>query len=502
MTNRAALLTVEEMYEADRMTIQGGTSGFELMESAGRLCFQAIIERHDPCSVVVLCGPGNNGGDGFVIARLLQQEGWVVRVALLGELSSLKGDAALAAQAWSDVCDLRSLTPISTDSVIGSELVVDAVFGAGLARDVDGVMGKVISQVNQSDIPVISIDVPSGVDGNDGTVRGLSFVAETTITFFRKKLGHLLMPGRGVCGEVLVCDIGIPDTVLGEIEPSHFENVIGLWGSQFPKLEPQSHKYDRGHTLVVSGGPWSTGAARLAARAALRVGSGLVTVASPSEALPINAAHLTAIMLTPCDDAADLSSLLSDDRKNVVAIGPGCGVGSGTKDLVRAALSSGRPVVIDADGLTSWEKNPTQLFAITRENTILTPHPGEFRRLFPDIVSTGQSRIEQATAAAKLSGAVVLLKGPDTVVAAPDGRAAVTNNAPRWLATAGSGDVLCGCIAGLMAQGMPAFEAVCAGAWIHGQAGDACGPGLIAEDLPEVFPGVLSDVLMMLAFEN
>ncbi len=322
---------------------------------------------------------------------------------------------------------------------------------------------------------------------------GVAVNATETITFFRKKPGHLLLPGRAHCGRVRVADIGIPDTVPGEIGVATFENLPELWHEAFPVPRLDGHKYSRGHALIASGGMATTGAARLAARGALRAGAGLVTLASPHDALSINAAALTAVMVRPADDALAFAELLSDERYNAVVIGPGCGVGARTRDLALTAIGAGRGVVLDADALTSFADAPRALFdaiaSAPDARVVLTPHEGEFGRLFGDI-DTEMSKLERARTAAQLSGAVVVLKGADTVIAAPDGRAAISANAPPWLATAGSGDVLAGMICAMLAQGAAAFEAACIGVWMHGEAGAEAGPGLIAEDLPEVLPAV------------
>jgi hydroxyethylthiazole kinase-like uncharacterized protein yjeF len=325
--------------------------------------------------------------------------------------------------------------------------------------------------------------------------------ATHSVTFFRKKPGHLLIPGRLRCGAVSVVDIGIPDTVLAQVAPKTFENVPALWRWQFPVPRLDGHKYVRGHAVVVSGPMWSTGAARLAAWGALRAGAGLVTIASPRDALAVNAAANLAIMVRPVDGAAEFAAFLGDRRLNALAIGPGIGVAETTCELVLAALSGERAVVLDADALTSFAGAPGRLAeplkARGERATILTPHEGEFSRYFFSLDKRTKvgSKLERARLAAALTGVIVLLKGADTVVAAPDGRAAIAANAPAYLATAGAGDVLTGIAAGLLAQGMPAFEAACAAVWLHGEAAAAVGPGLISEDLPEALPSVYRALL-------
>ncbi len=372
-------------------------------------------------------------------------------------------------------------------------LIIDALFGAGLDRPVKGDPRELIEAMNASGVPILSVDLPSGINGSSGQVLGVAVNATESVTFFRKKPGHLLLPGRMHCGRVRLADIGIADAVLGEIGVTTFENLPEFWRAAFPLPRLDGHKYSRGHALIASGGLATTGAARLSARGALRAGAGLVTVATPREALSVNAAALTAVMVRPADTAIEFAELLSDNRYNACVIGPGCGVGAHTRDLALTAIGAGRGVVLDADALTSFADAPRMLFdaiaGAAQARVVLTPHDGEFARLFGGI-DRELSKLDRARLAATTSGAVVLLKGADTVIAAPDGKAAICANAPAWLATAGSGDVLAGMICAMLAQGVAAFEAACIGAWMHGEAGAEAGPGLISEDLPEVLPAV------------
>lgn len=484
------LLTTAEMAEADRLAIAGGVAGLELMENAGRAVADAAA-RMQGRRVVVVAGPGNNGGDGFVAARYLAERGAAARVSVVGDRKRLKGDAALAAQRWTGPTE-----EASPASLRDSDLIIDALFGAGLDRNVDGLPRAMITAMNASGVPIIAVDLPSGVNGTTGNVMGAAVEATRTVTFFRRKTGHLLMPGRLNCGAIEVADIGIPASVLGTIKPATFVDAPALWRSAFPRMDPRGHKYSRGHAVVVSGGLSTTGAARLAARAALRVGAGLVTIATPREALAVNAAASLAVMVRPVDGAYELTEFLADRRRNAVVLGPGGGIGPAMREQVQAALASEAAVLLDADALTSFADEPTALVsAISKRagrGVVLTPHEGEFSRLFSKIneISKSNSKLEKARLAAGIVGAVVVLKGPDTVIAAPDRRAAIADNGPPTLATAGSGDVLSGLIAGLLAQGMPPFEAASAGVWLHGEAAAEFGAGLIAEDLPEMLPRV------------
>jgi len=484
------LLTTAEMAEADRLAIAGGVAGLELMENAGRAVAEAAA-RMAGRRVVVVAGPGNNGGDGFVAARYLAERGAAARVSFVGDRKRLKGDAALAAQRWTGPTE-----EASPASLRDSDLIIDALFGAGLDRNVDGLPRAMIAAVNASGVPIVAVDLPSGVNGTTGNVMGAAVEATRTVTFFRRKTGHLLMPGRLNCGAIEVADIGIPASVLGKIKPATFADAPALWRSAFPRMDPRGHKYSRGHAVVVSGGLSTTGAARLAARAALRVGAGLVTIATPREALAVNAAASLAVMVRRVDGASELAEFLVDKRRNAVVLGPGGGVGPAMREQVQAALASEAAVLLDADALTSFADEPTALVAAIGKRAgrgvVLTPHEGEFSRLFSKIneISKSNSKLEKVRLAAGIVGAVVVLKGPDTVIAAPDRRAAIADNGPPTLATAGSGDVLSGLIAGLLAQGMPPFEAASAGVWLHGEAAAEFGAGLIAEDLPEMVPRV------------
>lgn len=485
------VLTTAEMERADRLTIAGGTPGFALMMSAGQAVAEAAMNLVEEGPILVVAGRGNNGGDGFVAAAELAARGREVSVILLCERDSLKGDAALAARGWK-----YPVLPFNPQAIGRPALIIDALFGAGLDRPVKGAPYDMIEAVNANGAPVLAVDLPSGINGTTGAPMGIAIRATETVTFFRRKPGQLLLPGRVHCGHVRVADIGIDPKVLGEIRPATFENVPSTWQRAFPVPKIDGHKYSRGHVLAVSGDIAATGASRLAARAALRAGAGLVTLASPSDALAVNAAALTAVMVRAVDNAIQFADLLNDRRLNTSVIGPGAGVGQRTRDFIHTALAGKRNLVLDADALTSFADAPERLFeaikAAEGAPVVLTPHEGEFPRLFSDISNKhpGRSKLERVRAAAERSGAVVLLKGPDTVVAAPDGRATIASNAPPWLATAGAGDVLSGIIAGLLAQGVPAFEAASIGAWMHGEAAVEAGPGLIAEDLPETLPAV------------
>ena len=469
------ILTVAEMGAADQAAIAAGTPGIELMERAGAAVADAVVKRFRPQPVTVLCGPGNNGGDGYVVARLLKARGWQVSVWPLGEPAT--ADARAAAALWDGpTAPLAGVTP--------EGLVIDAMFGAGLSRPLDGVAAAVVAALAGRAAQVVAVDIPSGVPGDTGQPKGPAIAAALTVTFHARKPGLVLEPGRGHCGEILVADIGLGDT------PSQtIENGPEFWLPRFPWPDAGSHKHARGWLIVVSGDAWSTGAARLAARAGLRIGAGVVTIYAGQDALASNAAHLEAVMLKPFD--TDLELEQAADRADAAVIGPAAGVVETTLLNVLALARTGAALVIDADAITIFRDDPEELFSVLDRDDVLTPHPGEFERLFPGMLAAAPERITAARRASQKAGAVVLLKGADTVIAAPDGRAAVNLNGSPWLATAGSGDVLAGFIGGLIAQGMDSFEAACAASWIHAEAADLHGPGLISEDLPGLTPAVL-----------
>ncbi|OEJ68054.1 bifunctional ADP-dependent NAD(P)H-hydrate dehydratase/NAD(P)H-hydrate epimerase [Magnetovibrio blakemorei] len=522
------ILSVSQMRKADKAAIDAGRPGLDLMQAAGYAVGEAILARWDKRAVVVLAGPGNNGGDGYVAALHLKKAGWPVTVYGLGEKADLpgggQGDAAVFAKRWrAKVQPLEAALDVIAGLENGDDLlVVDALFGTGLARPLEGaakILAELltVSQAQHNAPAVVSVDIPSGLSGDTGRALGeqsgaICFHADLTVTFCRPKPAHALMPGRGVCGEIVVADIGISDSIVAGQGPVSHLNDINVWGEAFPRHDADIHKFARGH-VVVLGGETMTGAARLVAGAARRGGAGLVSLAAPEKAFPIYAASVDPGTLTPSfKGVKGFSALISDARKTTCVMGPGAGLGAGqgktTRAITLAAINAGKRCVLDADALSVFQKDPDVLFKALKAEakmlgglvaTVLTPHGGEFQRLFPDLARryarggtrTKHSKIGITLEAAKRSGAVVLFKGPDTVVAAPDGRTAVTTNAPRTLATAGAGDVLAGLIGALLAQGMPAFEAANGAAWLHGEAASAFGPGLIAEDIIDELPAVL-----------
>jgi hydroxyethylthiazole kinase-like uncharacterized protein yjeF len=480
------LLTNEEMRRADALAIAAGIAGTQLMEAAGRAVARAVAERWQPRPVVVLCGPGNNGGDGYVAARHLQAAGWPVRLAALSPPAP-NSDAVWAASGWRGT--VEPLAPAVLDD---AGLVVDALFGAGLTRPIEGAARAMVEEVNRRAIDCLAVDVPSGVEGDTGRVLGIAPRCRATVTFFRFKPGHLLLPGRALAGERVLADIGTPGTVLDEIRPAQWRNDPALWRHALRWPQLGDHKYTRGHLLVI-GGSAMTGAARLAARGARRAGAGMVTVAAPEAALPIYAGDQPGLVTMPLAAPGDIAALVARRRIAALLLGPGAGVGQETRDLVVAALGTAKPCLLDADALTSFAGQADKLAAAIRAPVVVTPHEGEFLRLFPDL-TPDQGKLARARAAARRLNAVVLFKGADTVVAEPGGRAVVNDNAPPELASAGTGDVLGGITAALLGQGMSAFEAAAAAAWMHGAAGMRVGVGLIAEDLPEALPAILKEL--------
>jgi hydroxyethylthiazole kinase-like uncharacterized protein yjeF len=457
-----------------------GTPGALLMQNAGEAVAREIKRRFTPRAASVLCGPGNNGGDGFVAAAALAQSGWTVRVALLGDVEALRGDALLYARRWPGV--IEALTPAIIEN---AELVIDALFGSGLNRHLGAKVSDTLAYASRRAVPIVAVDVPSGIKGDSGENIGAA-PAVCTVTFMCKKPGHLLLPGRDVCGDVVVADIGIPQSVIASLALDTWENAPALWLDNLPQRHANINKYSRGHALLYGGYPM-TGASRMAARAAARSGAGLTTIAVPEHAFAIYASALTSIMAQPLARSEDLAELLADSRYTAFSIGPGAGISDETRLRALDMLKTGKPVVIDADAISVFSSRPEELFQAIRGACVITPHEGEFKRIF----DVSGDKLSRARHAARRSGAVVVLKGADTVIAAPDGRAIINSNAPSTLATAGSGDVLGGIVLGLLAQNMDAFPAAAAAVWLHGAAATGFGAGLIAEDLPDLLPAVL-----------
>ena len=475
------ILTVAQSAAADRAAVDAGVDSFALMRAAGEAVARAVRRRWTTVPAAVLCGPGLNGGDGYVAAAALAAEGWPVRVLVLADPTA--ADARRARALWTGPVE-----PLAGADLGGSALVIDALFGAGLSRPLGDEVAGVLRAVEASGAVLVAVDLPSGLAGDTGKPLGYAPKARLTVTFHRPKPAHVLEPGRSLCGEIVVAPIGIPEAATPKT--NLFENQPALWRDALPEPGVSTHKHSRGLLGVVSGGPTSTGAARLAARAGLRAGAGLVRVFCPPDAAAVLAAVLEAVMLEPVGGDAELAVAARDF--DAVVIGPAAGVDERTAANVLAlARTESVALIVDADGLTVFRERPERLFEALAPEDVLTPHPGEFERLFPGLLSGAPERITAAREAARRAGAVVLLKGSDTVIAAPDGRAAVNLNGTPWLATAGSGDVLAGIIGGLRAQGAQGFEAACAGAWMHAEAARSFGPGLIAEDLPDLLPAVL-----------
>ncbi|MFY0311417.1 NAD(P)H-hydrate dehydratase [Leisingera sp. D0M16] len=576
------LLTAAQMRAIEQAAIESGeVTGLELMERAGQGVVDAIFEEwpeladergagpsrspeylekdEKPRRAVVLCGPGNNGGDGFVVARLLKERGWAVEVFLYGDADKLPPDAKVNYERWREIGSEEPLTGGCLASVIEPDLLVDALFGTGLTRPLPDDIRKTFhwllkfrpewkeespSRKTRRTLRKVAVDIPSGLSSDTGfpitdadeteeaadTEGGWPyfmsavFHAHLTVTFHSPKISHFL--GAVVINgtRVNVVDIGLRGDALERtvaceqdpdlervrlLEPRFRWRPLRTPGFPHSMLEKSGggHKYTEGHALVLSGGHGKTGAARLAARGALRIGAGLVTVGSPRSAMFENAANLTAIMLRQIDGAHGVSELLEDKRFNAVCLGPGLGRGADTQALAMAVLKEKRATVLDADALTRFELKPEALFEVLHENCVLTPHGGEFARLFPDLAeklnapaTTGPaySKVDATREAAKRAGCVVLFKGPDTVIAAPDGRCSVNSahyerSAP-WLATAGSGDVLAGFITGLLARGFSPMQAAETAAYLHVECALEFGPGLIAEDLPEQIPAVFREL--------
>lgn len=481
-----SVLNAQQMRAAEQMAVQAGTPLIVLMERAGLAVAEQVMARYSKRPTIILCGPGNNGGDGFVAARHLAAKGWPVRILLYGKLEELTPEAKVAASRWRGAVITASVSVMENAIQKGAQLIIDALYGIGLRRPIVGEAAAILQIINRSRLPIVSVDIPSGLNADTGQVFGQSAVADLTICFFRKKLAHVLMPGRMLCGEILLIDIGIPEQSLQGLPLQICENHPDLWIGYYPQPQLSHNKFDRGH-VVVLGGAEMTGAARLSAQAAQRIGTGLVTIAAPQSVHAIYATAMTSIMVKPVNDGDGFTHsfqrILEDRRINIMLLGPGAGENEQTRQAVQLSLSAGKQCVLDADALNVFAGDAESLKRLVNSQCIITPHEGEFSRLFDRVIDPRQDKITRAKAAAVFLGCPVVLKGADTVVASPEGLAVISTNAPATLATAGSGDVLAGFIAGLMAQGVEAFPAGCIGVWLHAAIASEFGPCLIAEDL-------------------
>lgn len=500
----------------------GRAEGMALMERAGQAVAEVLDARFGGTGrrARILCGPGNNGGDGYVVARLLKARGWTVEVLALGTLPSGNGDAARNCRAWAGQGAILPLAPRCQANP--ADVVVDALFGTGLTRPVPAEVVEALA-AGHREAPLVAVDILSGLDADCGRPRlpdGCMLPAATvTVTFERPKCGHLIGEGPRLSGELLVAPIGLNDAVRGyaagrQAEVAQLVEPADIDPARLTK-PVWAHKYDHGHALVMAGGPGRGGAARLAARAALRIGAGLVTVLCPPEAMTENAARLDAVMLRGVADLADFAAVLEDRRVTALCLGPGMGHQAARAFLPEALAArhldpAGKPsppvaCVLDADALSAFAEMPEDLFAMLHPGCVLTPHWGEFARLFPDLARATAapqwqlSRMDAARRAAARAGCTLLLKGATTVVAEPSGRVRLVSltgaEAAPWLATAGSGDVLAGLVTGLLARGTEPAEAAVMAAWLQGAAAREVGPGLIAEDLPEAVPRLLAGLL-------
>lgn len=485
------ILTAEEIRRAEKITIDGGTSGFDLMQAAGNAVAAEITSTIDPCPVLVLCGPGNNGGDGFIIAAKLKSLSWAVRVACLVKKTALKGDAAQAAQKWDG--EIEALN--SNLALRDSKLVIDAIYGTGFKGALEPELITLLDKIRTKKCAVVAVDVPSGVEATSATVAEGTLKADLTITFARRKPVHLIAPARHVCGRILRKDIGIADETISQTGSNCFENNPALWLANFPVPDHASHKYSRGHALVYAGSE-RTGAGCLAAMAAQRAGAGIVSIACAPAVRQICATARASLLVENCADVETFKELLRDQRKTATVIGPGalgCDItAEALREYTLAALAHNRACVLDGDIFTAFADKPVTLFEkLDPARHVLTPHAGEVLRLYGDFKG---SKLDQARSAASKSNAVIVFKGSETVIAEPSGLAVVDIGGPPTLATAGSGDVLAGLIAGLAAQGMPVFFAACAAVWLQGAAARKAGLGLVAEDIISLIPQVLRDL--------
>lgn len=466
------ILTTDEMKKADAATIADGIPARQLIEAAGVAVAHKIADLFKKISVLVLCGSGNNGADGIVTAERLKRAGWPVRIAVFDKDRKKYPEAE---------------TLNSNLSLKETGLVVDAIFGTGFHGALEPEIITLFDKIRTRKIPVIAVDIPSGVDGTSGTIAEGALKADITVTFCRKKIAHMLYPSREFCGKTHVAQIGITDDIIARLNGQIFENNPALWIRDFPIPDATSHKYTRGF-VTVFGGNIRTGAACLAGHAAQVAGAGAVAITTLPETRPIYSHYRASIMVDVWQTIEDLKSLLRDERRNTLVLGPG---GGEMRDVVEALLGLNKISIIDADALTAFKDDPQALFSKLSSQCVLTPHAGEFHKLFGDLPG---NKIDQARTAARKSGAIVVFKGGDTIIAEPDGAIIVNSAAPPNLATAGSGDVLTGLIAGLSAQGMPPFMAAACACWLQTQAARKQGFGLTAEDIIRHIPQVLNQL--------
>ena len=512
------ILTAEQMREADRRTISElGIPGVVLMESAGRAVVSEILQRYShlaPGPVLVLCGKGNNGGDGLVVARTLLQYGWQVTTVLLAEEVAISGDARLCLDILQRLGAPLEFAVDSTGvkAVLSRlpqpALIVDALFGTGLSSPVSGHYAVAIEWMNGSPASKVAIDIPSGLDATSGAILGSALCADLTVTLAAAKLGQMIYPGVVCCGELVVAEIGIPQVFLDELAAG-----ILLDGKEvcnfLPSRPEAGHKGTFGHLLLVAGSCGKSGAAVLAAEAALRTGAGLVTVAAPASLQTTLAIKLTEAMTAPLDEVdgaltatalPQIAALWQD--KKVLALGPGLGRSAATATLVRKVVADCPwPLVLDADALFALAGHEEVLALRPVGTTILTPHPGEMAHLLGVAIDEIEAdRIGTARRFAEEHGVVLVLKGARTVIAAPDGGIMINPTGHAGMATGGMGDLLTGIIAALLCQGAPPLAAAAAGVWLHGRSGDRLRPrfgdaGLLASDLLAEIPGARGEIL-------
>lgn len=491
MEDRTDILTVSAMAAADRFAIKAGRPGYALMDAAGAGLARAVMKRWSPRACAVLCGPGDNGGDGWEAARLLAAAGWPVEVFSMVARGDLKGAAARAASRWSGpVFSLSDCDP----SRFG--LFIDALFGAGLSRPLDGDAARLAIACHERrglGAVIVSADVPSGLHGDRARADGPVFQADLTVTFHRFKPAHLLYPGREFCCEAELVDIAIPQGWRQAAPACAQINTPELWPDVARDPAADAHKHVRGRLCVLSGPAGATGAARLSGAAGLVGGAGFVTLLCPPDALQEVAGASRSLVSRSFDPAADFGAVLSDHRASAAVLGPGAGVTEATRVWIVLALKTETPLVLDADALTCFSESPEGLFRAICAPVVMTPHGGEFARLFPDLSQrTDLNKIEITRLAAERAGAVIVHKGPDTVIASPQGAVRVNVHASSRLATAGTGDLLAGLTGALLAQGVAAFDAACAAVWIHGEAGRGCAPGATVEHVLIQLPSALS----------
>ena len=475
------ILSSKQVYEVEKNI----KPSFDLMNNAGKLSAKYINKNLPKKNILVLCGTGGNGGDGFITGNELKKYKWNVTISIIGDIEKITGDSLKAYKKLK--IKNTNFNDINLDNI---DYVIDAIFGIGLNRNLDNEYIKTIEKINNKKLPVIALDIPSGVNSDNGTISNATFNCFLTLTYSAYKLGHYLLPSAEKCGKIVLLDIGIPKPLIKNTKPVINLNSPSIWKDKIVWPKVNDHKYSRGCIVIIGGPKEMTGAARLAAKAAQRAGSGIVILACDKNSSDIYYRTLTSQIVKSYRNIPELKNIIKDKRINSVVIGPGLGINN--KNVVKNVLKHSNNIIIDADAITCFQNDIKSFKDLIRNKTvILTPHEGEFKKLFPNIKG---NLVDKAIYAAKKLNSIIVLKSANTIIASQNNHVILNKYGSRWLATAGSGDVLAGIIGALLSNGMDAFHAAAFGVWIHSSAGIYFGPGLIAEDISDLIPKIYKKI--------